>query len=95
MLFVGIGVSSKKHDTAITTYYDEILTKPFSIPNNFYGFKKLRDEILSHTEHLDDIHIRIEETRIYSKNISKFLALYSFTVHMIAGSKINIYFIIY
>ena len=83
MLFVGIDVASKKHDAVITTYYGDVLTEPFTILNNLEGFKKLRDEILSHTEHLDDVRIGIEETGIYSKNIAEFLALCGFTVHMI------------
>ena len=83
MLFVGIDVASKKHDVAITTFGQSILSKPFTISNDYQGFKKLRDEILSHTEYLDDVRIGIEETGIYSKNISEFLALCGFTVHMI------------
>lgn len=83
MLFVGIDVASKKHDAAITTFGQTILSSPFTISNNYEGFKKLRDEILSHTEYLDDVRIGIEETGIYSKNISEFLALCGFTVHMI------------
>ena len=83
MLFVGIDVASKKHDVAITTFGQSILSKPFNISNDYQGFKKLRDEILSHTEYLDDVRIGIEETGIYSKNISEFLALCGFTVHMI------------
>jgi transposase len=83
LLFVGIDVASRKHDATITTYGQKILSKPFTIQNNMDGYKKLRDEILSHTEHLDDVHIGIEETGIYSKNISEFLALCGFTVHMI------------
>ena len=83
MLFVGIDVASRKHDVAITTFYGEVLTAPFTIPNNLDGYKKLRDEIVSHTEHLDDVRIGIEETGIYSKNIAEFLALCGFTVHMI------------
>lgn len=83
MLFVGIDVASRKHDAAITTFDGEVITTPFSIPNNLDGYKKLRNEIVSHTEHLDDVRIGIEETGIYSKNISEFLALCGFTVHMI------------
>ncbi len=83
MLFVGIDIASKKHDAVITTSYGDILTEPFTILNNLDGYKKLRDEILSHTEHLDDVRIGIEETGIYSKNIAEFLALCGFTVHMI------------
>lgn len=83
MLFVGIDVASRKHDAAITSFHGDVLTKPFTISNDLKGFKKLRDEILSHTEHLDDVRIGIEETGIYSKNIAEFLALCGFTVHMI------------
>ncbi len=83
MLFVGIDVASKKHDAAITIFDGKVITTPFTIPNNLNGYKKLRDEIISHTEHLDDVRIGIEETGIYSKNISEFLALCGFTVHMI------------
>ena len=83
MLFVGIDVASRKHDAVITSSHGDILTKPFTILNDLEGFKKLRDEILSHTEHLDDVRIGIEETGIYSKNIAEFLALCGFTVHMI------------
>jgi len=83
MLFVGIDVASKKHDAAITAHYGEVITEPFTVSNDLEGFKKLRKEILSHTESLDEVHIGIEETGIYSKNISEFLALCGFVVHMI------------
>jgi len=83
MFFVGIDVASKKHDVAITAPYGEIITEPFTINNDLEGFKKLRKELLSHTESLDEVRIGIEETGIYSKNISEFLALCGFTVHMI------------
>ena len=83
MLFVGIDVASKKHDVAIAAPYGEIITEPFTIGNDLEGFKKLRKEILSHTESLDEVHIGIEETGIYSKNICEFLALCGFVVHMI------------
>lgn len=83
MLFVGIDVASRKHDAAITSLYGEILTEPFTITNDLEGFKKLRKEILSHTESHNEVHIGIEETGIYSKNICEFLALCGFIVHMI------------
>lgn len=83
MLFVGIDAASKKHDAAITSLYGEIITEPFTISNDLEGFKKLRKEILSHTESLDEVRIGIEETGIYSKNICEFLALCGFVVHMI------------
>lgn len=83
MLFVGIDVASQKHDVAMTTTHGKTLSAPFTIANNLEGFKKLRDEIVSHTEHLDDVRIGIEETGIYSKNIAEFLALCGFTIHMI------------
>ena len=83
MFFVGIDVASKKHDVAITAPYGEIITEPFTINNDFEGFEKLRKEILSHTESLDEVRIGIEETGIYSKNICEFLALCGFVVHMI------------
>jgi transposase len=83
MLFIGINVVSKKHNDVIKTYGQEILSQPFTITNNLSGCEKLRDEILSHSEHLDDVRIGIEETGIYSKNISEFSALCGFTVHMI------------
>lgn len=83
MLFVGIDVASDKHDAAITSLYGEVLTEPFTISNNLHGFKKLRKEILSHTESHDEVHIGIEETGIYSKNICEFLALCDFNVYMI------------
>lgn len=81
MIFVGIDVASQKHDAVITRGQDDILVGPFTLSNDLDGFKKLRDEILSHTEHLEDVRIGIEETGIYSKNISEFLALCGFTVH--------------
>lgn len=83
MLFVSTDVASRKHDTAITSSNGDILTKSFTILNDLEEFEKLRDEIISHTEHLDNIHIGIEETGIYSKNIAEFLALCGFTVHMV------------
>ena len=83
MIFVGIDVASTKHDAAISSCQGEILTEAFTISNNLEGFKKLRKEILSHTESYDQVRIGIEETGIYSKNISEFLALCGFTVHMI------------
>lgn len=76
MLFVGI-------DAAITSLYGEVITEPFTISNDLEGFEKLRKEILSHTESLEEVHIGIKETGIYSKNICVFLALCGFTVHMI------------
>jgi transposase len=81
MIFVGIDVASQKHDAVITRGQDDILTGSFTLSNDLDRFKKLRDEILSHTEHLEDVRIGIEETGIYSKNISEFLALCGFTVH--------------
>lgn len=83
MFFVGIDVASRKHDAAITSNYGEVITEPFTIENNLEGFKKLREEILSHTESLDEVCIGIEETGIYSKNICEYLALCDFTVYMI------------
>ena len=83
MLFVGIDVASDKHDAAITSFYGEIITESFTISNDLEGFKKLHEEILSHTESLDEVHIGIEETGIYSKNICEFLALCDFNVYMI------------
>lgn len=83
MIFVGIDVASQKHDITITTDYGEVLSENFTIQNNADGFKKLRQEILSHTESLDIVRIGIEETGIYSKNISEFLALHGFCVHLI------------
>ena len=83
MLFVGIDVASDKHDAAITSHYGEIITEPFTINNDLEGFKKLCKEILSHTESHDEVHIGIEETGIYSKNICEFLALCDFNVYML------------
>ena len=83
MIFVGIDVASKKHDAAITSHFGEIITEPFTISNNLDGFKKLRKEILSHTESHSEVCIGIEETGIYSKNICEFLALCDFNVYMI------------
>ena len=83
MFFVGIDVASQKHDITITTDYGEVVKHNFTIQNNSDGFKKLRQEILSHTESIDTVRIGIEETGIYSKNISEFLALHGFTVHLI------------
>jgi transposase len=83
MLFVGIDVASNKHDAAITSLYGEVLTEPFTLSNDIHGFKKLRKEILSHTKSHDEVHIGIEETGIYSKNICEFLALCDFNVYMI------------
>jgi len=83
MIFVGIDVASTKHDIMITSSSGDILTKCFTIQNDFEGFKKLRTKILSHTESIDDIRIGIEETGIYSQNISNFLALQGFSVLMI------------
>ena len=83
MLFVGIDVASDKHDAAITSLYGEIITEPFTISNDLQGFKKLRKEILSHTESHNEVHIGIEETGIYSKNICEFLALCDFNVYML------------
>lgn len=83
MLFIGIDVASDKHDAAITSLYGEIITEPFTINNDLEGFKKLRKEILSHTESHDEVHIGIEETGIYSKNICEFLALCDFNVYML------------
>jgi len=83
MLFVGIDVASNKHDIVITSSENDLVESPFSIPNNLDGFEKLRRVISSHTESALDVRIGIEETGIYSKNISEFLALYGFIVHMI------------
>jgi transposase len=83
MLFVGIDIASDKHDAAITFLYGEIITEPFTISNDLEGFKKLHTEIISHTESHDEVHIGIEETGIYSKNICEFLALCDFNVYMI------------
>ncbi|MDM8533372.1 IS110 family transposase [Clostridiaceae bacterium HSG29] len=83
MLFIGIDVASDKHDAVITSLYGEIITEPFTITNDLEGFKKLRKEILSHTESRHEVHIGIEETGIYSKNICEFLALCDFNVYMI------------
>jgi transposase len=83
MLFIGIDVASTKHDVAIVSSEKDLLLSPFSIPNNLDGYEKLRREISSHTESVLDVRIGIEETGIYSKNISDYLALYGFTVHMI------------
>jgi transposase len=83
MLCIGIDVASKKHDIAITSSEGDIISPPFSVSNDLEGFKKLRMVITSRTESIEDVHIGIEETGIYSKNISEFLALYGFTVHMI------------
>lgn len=83
MIFVGIDVSSTKHDIAIISCDGEVLSKSLTIPNDLDGFKKLRKDILSHAESDVQIHIGIEETGIYSKNISEFLALCGFNVHMI------------
>jgi transposase len=83
MLFVGIDVASDKHDAAITSLYGKIITEHFAISNDLEGFKKLRKEILSHTESHHEVHIGIEETGIYSKNICEFLALCDFNVYML------------
>jgi transposase len=83
MLFVGIDVASKKHDIAITSSEGDIIVRPFTISNDLEGFKKLPMVITSHTESVEDVRIGIEETGIYSKNISEFLALHGFIVHMI------------
>lgn len=83
MLFIGIDAASNNHEAAITTLHGEVLTEPFTIPNNISGFKKLRSEIYSHTEHHNNVRIGIEETGIYHKNITEFLALCGFTVHTI------------
>lgn len=83
MIFVGIDVASAKHDIMITSSSGEVLTKGFTIQNDFEGFKKLRMEILSYTESIGDIRIGIEEMGIYSRNISNFLALQGFYVLMI------------
>jgi hypothetical protein len=49
MLFIGIDAASNNHEAAITTLHGEVLTEPFTIPNNISEFKKLRSEIYSHT----------------------------------------------
>jgi transposase len=83
MFFVGIDVALNKHDVAIISSENDLINTHFTIPNTLDGFEKLRRVISSHTESAIDIRIGIEETGIYSKNISEFLALYGFIVHMI------------
>jgi len=83
MLFVGIDVASNKHNVAIVSSENGLFQSSFSISNNLDGYEKLHRVISSHTESAIDVRIEIEETSIYSKNVSEFLALYEFTVHMI------------
>lgn len=72
MIFVGIDVASNKHDCFLLQ--DEtgvVYSNPFSIDNNFEGFKKLHSAITNFVKQTNDSNVRIglESTGHYSNNI--------------------------
>ena len=72
MIFVGIDVASNKHDCFLLQ--DEtgiIYSNPFSIDNNYEGFKKLHTAITNFVKQTNDSNVRIglESTGHYSNNI--------------------------
>jgi len=81
MLYVGIDAASEKHDAIIINSDGVLTTDPFTFKNDLEGYKKLRTEILSHTESINEVRIGIEYTGIYSMNITDYLCSYGFTIY--------------
>ena len=76
MIFVGIDVTSDKHDFFITSSNGELYSKrSITIDNNLLGYKKLHKSITEFCEATNDYIVRIglESTGFYHLNITKFL----------------------
>ena len=73
MIYVGIDVAKDKHDCFITNSDDEVLFKPFTIPNNRDGFETLFQRILSVSDDLNKVKVGLEATGHYSYNLLGFL----------------------
>lgn len=68
MLYVGIDISSQKHDCCIITSHGE--TETFSFPNSHEGFELLLSKL---TESPENTSIGLEATGIYGANLTAFL----------------------
>ena len=72
MIFIGIDVSSKKHDCFLTQEETGMIYyKTFSIQNTEEGYKKLYTAITNFVEQTNDSNVRIglESTGHHSNNI--------------------------
>lgn len=83
MIFIGIDVSSLKHDVCIISDQGEILLDGFILENNQVGFDSLHQKILPLIHHPQDAKIGIEETGIYHDNIRDFLINHRYIVYTI------------
>ncbi|KKH62442.1 transposase [Methanosarcina mazei] len=74
-LFIGIDVSSEKLDTCFLDSEDHVLLE-ISLSNNLVGASKIKDHIITFTEHIhyDRIIVGMEATSVYSFHPSTFLA---------------------
>ena len=60
MIYVGIDVASQKHDCFLLRDTGEVFSKnPFTIKNDFEGYKKLHNSIQSFVEAAKDSNVRI------------------------------------
>jgi len=91
MIYVGIDVAKDKHDCFITNSDDEVLFKPFTIPNNKVGFDDLYQKILSVSEDLNKIKVGLEATGHYSFNLLGYLVDKGLPAYVINPLHTNLY----
>lgn len=73
MIFIGIDVAKAKHDCAILSEDNKLLTPIFSFANNYEGFSSFYEKVVSFEQDLGKIKVGLEATGHYSDNIISFL----------------------
>lgn len=80
MIFVGIDITSKKHDCYIISDVASFKPLIFSFPNNLKRFNTLLDNIFSVVSSADEVKVGLESTGHYGINIEDFLRNSGFTL---------------
>lgn len=66
MSYLGIDVSKDKHDCCILSQDEELLTKPFSVPDSHQGYDKLFSLVSSFENNPEKVKAGLEATGHYS-----------------------------
>lgn len=91
MLYIGIDISSKKHDCCIVGCDGEDLTPVFTFENNVEGYEFLLHTIRSLGEDFKDVKIGLEATGHYSNNLISYLHSYGFCLTVFNPLQVNLY----
>lgn len=71
MIYVGIDIAKQKHYASIMNSDGEVLAEPFPFSNDYNGFQKLLDHLVSFPK--ENTFIGMESTAHYAENLTSFL----------------------